>query len=183
MSRKIFNYNNLSESKIVTSLTAKTKLYENTISACGCLFYRIKNKKVELLLISYADPNWPKLDDFGGKIDEADNSVYETIARETSEETNNILTKEYISDRLSDDEDFESFYEKQSKYYLVLLRMSKKLYTDTTVFGNFEETDKIKRTINWYDYENVKSKLAYRLSKNSELIKHLDNLNSNLKVN
>jgi hypothetical protein len=49
MSRKIFNYDKLDETKVVSSLKAKTQLYPHTISACGCLFYKKHNS--ELLLI------------------------------------------------------------------------------------------------------------------------------------
>lgn len=175
MSRKIFNYDDITESKIVSSLTAKKQLYENSISACGCLFYKIVNNKVQLLLIEYDDPNWPKLDDFGGKIDETDNELYDAIARETSEETNNVIACDYLLDRLKNEE-LKIFYEKHSKYYLVLLKASKKFHPDTSVFGDFENCDKIKRKINWYDYQTVKSKLAYRLGKNSKLIDYLDSL-------
>ena len=71
MMRKIFNYDNFTESKII-DFNDKKQMYENTISACGTLFYKIKDGKLWLLLIKYDDPNWPRLDDFGGQIDNDD---------------------------------------------------------------------------------------------------------------
>ena len=178
MSRKIFNYDDLTQSRVVPSLNAKSKLYTNTVSACGCLFYRIKSKKLQLLLIYYEDPNWPKLDDLGGQIDDSDDTIFDAIARETSEETNNVITKEYIMERFADKKDIEEFYNQQSKYYVVLMKVKKTFHPDTEVFGNFEKTDKIKREIKWADYETVKQNLAYRLLKNKKLMDYLDNLNN-----
>lgn len=180
MSRKIFNFDELTEGKVVENLNKKTELYENSISACGCLFYRIYNSKLQLLLISYSDPGWPKLDDLGGRIDVSDSSVFEAIARETSEETNNVIDKEFMMKLLPNIK--TTFYNKQSKYFVTVHGVNESFHSDTTVFGNFETTDKIDRTIHWFDYDVVKSKLSIRLLANSDLIRHLDIINKAAKV-
>ena len=94
--RKIFNYDNLNESKIVKNLKSDD-LFENSISACGCLFYKIIDNQVELLLIKYKDPSWPLLDDFGGVIDTTDISVHQAMVREVSEETNTVISESILN--------------------------------------------------------------------------------------
>lgn len=179
-SRKIFNWDNIQESKIVESLANKKYLYENSISACGCLFYKIINNKVKLLLISYESKDWPKLDDFGGRIDNTDESLSITIARETSEETNNIISYEYMMSILKNEQKY--FYNKQSKYYVALIETNDDFHSDTEKFGNIELHDNIKRSVKWCDYETVKNDLAMRLLCNIDLINFLDNLNNNLNI-
>lgn len=173
--RKIFNYDNLSESKI-SYLSRKNELYPNTISACGCMFYKIVDNKLQLLLIKYDDPNWPLLDDFGGQIDEDDNTIIDAICRETSEETNNIITSDFIKDWIENDANIKTFYNKTSKYYSKIIETKNNFYPDTEIFGDFEITDKIKRTVKWFDYAEIKSTLAHRLAKNNDLIEYLDKI-------
>lgn len=175
MSRKIFNFDKIDESKIIESLGKKADLYENSISACGCLFYKINDGKLQLLLISYTDPGWPKLDDFGGRIDDTDLSVFEAIARETSEETNHVINKKFMLELLPTLS--KTFYNKQSKYFVVLHEVDNLFFNNTKVFGDFETADKLYRTVHWFDYDIAKPKLSMRLLCNLELITHLDLIN------
>jgi ADP-ribose pyrophosphatase YjhB (NUDIX family) len=155
-------------------------VYQNSISACGCLFYKIVNSRVQLLLIQYDHPNSRLLDDFGGKIDENDETVVDTIARETSEETNNLITKEDLKEWIHNDPKILTFYNKCSKYYLKLIEVKEQRSNfllfdiDMDRFGTMEITEKIQRKVNWFDYEKNKSRLAERLAKNKELIEYLD---------
>ena len=114
-SRKIFNFDDLNESKI-TKMSDKKNLYVNTISAAGCLFYKETVSGKQILLIKYADPNWSLLDDFGGKVDEKDVTIYDTIVRETMEETNNVINESHIRSLIMD-KNTKYFYNKQSKYH------------------------------------------------------------------
>jgi len=168
-SRKIFNYDDLGESKIVSGLTDIKKLYKNTISASGCLFYKLVKGALYLLLISYDDPKWNKLDDFGGRIDKDDDSVLDTIIRETSEETNGLIKKKMIVGHKH-----TIFYNKYSKYYGIAIEVPEDFFTDTSVFGNYEKTDNINRKIEWYEYSKNKSRLASRLLNNKDLILFLE---------
>lgn len=174
--RKIFNYEDMSESKVVSSLGDKKNLYTYSISACGCLFYRRVKGSIQLLLISYADPGWPRLDDFGGRVDESDESIADAISRETEEETNKVIDSNFMQDLLSDNSNYLDFYNKESKYYVVLIEVDESFHPDTKVFGDFENCDKISRTIDWHDYLTVKPKLAMRLLCNLDLIEHLNSL-------
>lgn len=171
MSRKIFNFDNLEETKTVSSLKAKTQLYPHTISACGCLFYRKQSQ--ELLLISYVDPNWPNYDDFGGTVDPDDDSVYETIWRETSEETNGIISETDVK-KFIKSKKYLQFYNEFCKYFFIVVNVDESFHQNTDVFGDVEETDCIPRTIHWIKYDEALPKLATRLKNCSDLIDFLN---------
>lgn len=172
--RRIFNYDNINESTIIDNTGPKNTSYENPVSASGCLFYKIIDNRVKLLLIKYADPKWSKLDDLGGKIDYPDLSIFDAAIRETQEETNYIISKDIILTTISEDKNSRRFYNKQSKYCLHLIRVDENFFDDTSIFGDFENSDKIYRTIGWYDLHEHKHELAYRININ-ELFNFLDN--------
>lgn len=175
MSRKIFNYDDMDESKIVSSLNKKSELYKNTISACGCLFYKVINNKVYLLLISYSDPKWNKLDDFGGQIDDDDDTVIDAICREVSEETNKKISKKKLL-KLINKNNHKIFYNNFAKYYNYVIEVDDDFFEDTSVFGTKEKTDDIERTIDWYEFSEYKSKMAQRLVGNKKLVGYLEKL-------
>lgn len=173
--RRIFNYDDLTQTKIVTSLGAKHELYENSISAGGCLFYKKVNNSKELLLISYSHYNVNKLDDLGGKSEIEDKTVFDMIIRETLEESNFIININFLQDKIFN-KDYRAFYNANSKYYILLIEVDESFYPDTSIFGNFEETDKIFRDIKWYEYDTVKSKLSARLLYCKDLINYLNHI-------
>lgn len=170
MFRKVFNYDNQNEYNIVPK--NELNVFENTISACGVLFYRLNNNNIELLLIKYEDKNWPRLDDFGGQIDLEDKNILEVIYREASEETNELID---ISKVIKKYNNIKYFYNKKSKYYFMLIEVDNKFATNTQIYGNIEFHDNIKRTISWYNYKEVKNNIAYRLLYCNELINYFDN--------
>jgi len=170
--RKIFNYDNINEEKIVNSTS---EMFLNSITACGCLIYRMRNKKVEMLLIKYDDKNWSKLDDFGGKISLTDKDIFSCAIRKTSSETNKIIDDEKIADLLCDN-NYATFYNKQSKYFMYLVEGNKNYLNDTSIFGDEEKEEQIKRTISWYKYDDIKQNLSLRLLQNSKLHHYIDNL-------
>lgn len=173
--RKIFNLENLSESKIV-KWTQKNDFYPYSISAGGCLFYKIINNKIKLLLIEYDDKTYG-LDDLGGKTDDIDNTPIETIAREVEEETNLVITKNMVNTMIINNHCM-TFYNQYSRYFMILILVHDGFFPDDTIFGTYEIHDNIKRKIKWFDYDECKPNLAYRLSKNNELISYLDRLNN-----
>jgi hypothetical protein len=69
---------------------------------------------------------------------------------------------------------FKSFYNEFCKYFFIVVEVDNDFYNNTNVFGNFEETDKISRTINWVNYNKALPKLATRLKNCSDLIDHLN---------
>ena len=165
MYRRVFNFDNNSE----YTDTLKHVEYKNPVTACGCLFYR-HNNGIELLLISYSDPKWPRLDDFGGKIDITDSSIDNAITRETIEESNDVISTEIMNNILFS----EIFYNPSSKYVVKLVERGLDFYPDTSVFGAREIHDNIDRTIRWYKYRDIREQLAYRLYNNKELMDFLD---------
>ena len=142
------------------------------VTAAGILFYKLKAGRLYLLLISYEDPARRLLDDFGGKTDCVDDTIFDTICREAAEETNSIVKVDRKS-ILS----MPAFYNAKAKYYLVLQRLNSGAYQSPSIFGDVEDTNNIKRTINWYEYsERLKPRLCYRLKGCTVLLKFLDNL-------
>ena len=176
--RKIFNFDNFNESTIVES--TKMNTYKNNISACGCLLYKIENGKINLLLIKYTDPKWPRLDDLGGQIDIKDNSIDEAINREMSEETNGILCFDKLRSLYK--ENCKSFYNRKSKYYFYAICVDNNFQNDTKVFGNLETHENIARTIGWYDYNSNKEMLAYRLFCCEDLINYFESIQNNSNI-
>lgn len=167
MKRKVFDFDDFSSFKIVPS--NKLGYYTNTISACGLL---LKHDD-EILLIKYKDPNWPNLDDFGGQVGEGDETPFDTIIRETVEESNGVITKKMIKKYLKHG---EQFYTQKSKYFCVVCEISdddKELLLDSTLFGDIEIEDGIKRTINWYNSNDAKKNLCGRLKFNKEIMDYL----------
>ena len=168
---RVFNFDNIKESMIQTS---KKEKFENNISACGVLFYKIVNGDIMLLLIKYDHKNWNLLDDFGGKIDNTDLTIHDAMRRETLEETNGIIDINYYINT----ERPNIFYNKHCQYYNVLIRVHESFYVDTTIFGDIETHDNIGRKIKWHVYDrDLIDKLSMRLNGNNELLQFLNNRN------
>ncbi len=176
--RKIFNYDNQCEWKIIENLSDKAQNYENSVSACGCLFFRVINGQVQLLLIKYADPKWPRLDDFGGKIDLEDESIHDAMVREITEETNGVINAEVLHTFT----EHQTFYTKNSKYLLKVIQVGGTVWNNTEIFGFKENKDDDERTVSWYNYADIKDNLAFRLLFNRDLIAYLDSLGESLEA-
>ena len=170
--RKIFNWDNIDESKIV-NWGKRDEFYANPVSAAGCLFYKEINGKKKLLLIKYDDSGWPKLDDLGGKVDDVDATIYDTIARETMEESNHVISYEFMKN-MCESKQYIPFYSRHSNYYCIVVKVNDDFFPNTNVFGNLELTDNIRRTVAWVDYPECKNDLAHRIGKNYNLVNYLD---------
>lgn len=135
---------------------SKNKIYfnlnDNDICAGGTVLYRIiKNKgelqtdveNIELLLVK----NRGAYEDLGGKIDENDSNIYETVAREMKEESNDLIDYNSILERIKIK---VPIYVKRSKYAIFLIEAnnSEKELT-STMFGTREIHDNINRTVHW----------------------------------
>ena len=149
MSRKFFDYNNISISR--------KRPFKNSISACGCLFYKNQGS-LQLLLIEYENPEKPYLDDFGGKIEMNDASVLDAMVREVAEETNFLLPPDTLYPMLTD---AKSHYNRNCKYFGKLIEVDDTFFPDTSVFGKKE--GKHVRSVGWYNYVDVKHRLAPRI--------------------
>lgn len=141
---------NNKKSKLVTKATGKRViLYLNNdpakpVTAAGALLYKNVSGKMKILLME----NKGKYEDIGGKIDPDDKSIYDAAGREIEEETNGIISKESIIDRLKES---QYIYVPKSKYVVFIVeadKNEKKLTKDD--FGDKELYDDFKRTIGWF---------------------------------
>lgn len=133
------------------------------ITASGVLIYKNVSGKMQLLIINTKNI----YEDIGGKIDIDDISIYDATSREIEEETNGVIKKQDIIERIRD---ARYIYVPKSKYLVFIveaLSIEKKLQKSD--FGNKEIHANINRTIGWidkYQLSNkniIKYKLNYRL--------------------
>lgn len=137
------------------------------VTAAGVMFYKIQNKKMQLLMISKKG----KLEDIGGKIDQIDDTIEEAAAREVEEETNGKIKAKNIIDRLRKS---QSVYVKGSKYVIFIVEAnSSEKALDKDDFGEYEKHDNIRRDIIWVAKEKafsptfIRGKLNYRIKSKS----------------
>lgn len=97
-------------------------------------------------------------EDFGGKTDNVDKNIRDTISREAFEESNKIFTIQTIKNSIKG----PGIYNKKSKYLFYFVKVNE-MY-DPVIFGDYEFHDGIFRTVEWVDTNNVeKITLNYRL--------------------
>lgn len=101
---------------------------DKEVLASGILLYTIKNKKKYFLLRRDKYNRWS---DLGGKIENNDNVLYDTLTRELLEETNNqiynILNIRNSYDTLKSwiiKSNYKIIYNKDSKYLLLKIRIN-----------------------------------------------------------
>jgi hypothetical protein len=136
---------------------------KNKIRAGGILFYYqdslTKNIKI---LIQYTEKTKDNIkrflyEDIGGKTDQVDTCINDTISREVFEETNGIISKELLKSYL--DKDNHCLYLLNSKYYLVLIKANDDIKNiDRRTFGKIEENSNKKRQFFWIDANRLKTK-------------------------
>jgi 8-oxo-dGTP pyrophosphatase MutT (NUDIX family) len=116
---------------------------DKPIRAAGIILYKIINNDVELLLIKCKE----RYEDFGGKVDNNDENVYETISREAAEESNYKLDRESIKERL---ENNNPIYVEHGKYLLYIIEANEdeKLLLSND-FGDKETYENVDRTVEW----------------------------------
>ena len=146
------------------------------ISAGGALIYKIENNNPFLLLININN----KYEDLGGKVDNDDTNIYDTVTREIYEESNGLVYNN-IKTRLMNS---PHVYISHSKY---LLFITQAILTESHLkkedFGDKEIHDNIARTIDWIpindflDNDTISKKLNPRL-KNKFLFKIISDLNN-----
>jgi len=144
------------------------------ITAGGLLLYKIdKLGNLKLLLIKKKG----MYEDIGGKIDLGDKTIYDTVAREVGEETNNVISNSSIKDRLLV---APYFYVNHSKYviYVVKANSDERLFKKYD-FGKTELHDNIQRIIKWTHFRKfMKEKMNWRM-RNKQLFDKLYDLEKN----
>lgn len=169
-----------------TIMQKKTIKYiddENTrpVTATGVMIYKqTSDYKMKLLIMK----NRGVYEDIGGKIDPDDESIYSAAAREVDEETNGMIKKDTLIDRLKM---AQYVYVPRSKYVIFLLEANdaeKRLKKGD--FGDREIHDNIPRSIEWISRdklirpENIKHKMNWRI-KSKTLFDKLQSVESNFK--
>ena len=136
------------------------------ILAAGVLFVNEENgKKFVLMQKVIEKDNLEKYSDFGGKIDEKDDTVFDTIAREFGEELNYGLYEQLIEEKSYFDTTeklkdiilkniIKLVYQKTAKYLIIIAKLPKNIILDNKKIGDFEELDKINRIVDWISYED-----------------------------
>lgn len=132
------------------------------IKAGGILFIHGKTKNEVLIQKVIEKDGKIRHSDFGGKIDDGDITIEDTIARELHEETNGAIrnksTKEYLSIaelRKMIDEDIRmEIYIQFAKYLLKIVYFDDDKYEiDFNRTGTSEKKDNIKRVVEWITYD------------------------------
>jgi hypothetical protein len=155
---------------------------EQPVTSGGVILYRFVKGNMELLLVESRGG----FEDLGGRIDDDDDNIYTTVAREAYEESNELLSKITIKKRIKE---AQFAYMERSKYVVYIIEANKKeikLISDD--FGDIEEHDNIARKIKWIPVETfllaevIKHKLNWRL-KNKALFDILKFIKNDKKCN
>lgn len=153
-----------------TDLKRKCFYYEDSnekpILAAGILFIKEeKGKKFVLMQKVIEKDKLDEYSDFGGKIDIDDETIIDTIARELGEELNKGLYKKVKKENIYLDttEELKNLilqnivkliYQRTAKYFVIIAKLPKDIILDFEKIGNYEEFDKINRTVEWVSYED-----------------------------
>lgn len=157
------------------------KLNDFVIYAGGVLFYRIKpiTNELEFLMMK----NRGRYEDLGGRVDCKDKTIFDTIAREVEEESNNLITRESVFDRIKT---MPYLHTKVSKYIIFVIKASEYEENLTSeMFGTREFHDNIERTAHWVSlsefYKFAKEKLINFRLINRVVFDKLAELKSSIK--
>lgn len=153
-----------------TDLKRKCFYYEDNtekpILAAGVLFIKEQDGKKFVLMQKVIEKDkQDEYSDFGGKIDEQDDTIVDTIARELGEELNKGLYKKVKKENvyLDTTEELKNLilqnivkliYQRTAKYFVIIAKLPKDIILDFEKIGNHEELDKINRTVHWISYED-----------------------------
>lgn len=147
------------------------------VTSGGVLIYKFGKSGMELLMVNSRGG----FEDFGGKIDGCDKTIFSTVARETYEESNKLISKKKMESRLTT---APYIYIKNSKYVCFIVEAThEESMLDSEDFGDIELHDNIQRTVKWIPLdvlltqEIIKHKLNWRL-KSSTLFAKLTEINN-----
>lgn len=90
-------------------------------------------------------------EDFGGRTDSRDENIIETAFRECSEESNNILNKDFLNLQLKNNKNKCYYILNDNKYFVYMIYVSRKdkKLLDSSLFGKKETHDGIERKVDW----------------------------------
>lgn len=131
------------------------------VSAGGVIIYRFVDGILELLMVKSRGV----YEDFGGVVDMEDSNIFDTVSREAYEESNNLIDKDLLKERLHDS---PSVYIPHCKYvvYFVEANDSEKSLRSSD-FGDTEIHDNISRTVKWMPASEIlkSAMIAHGLNK------------------
>jgi 8-oxo-dGTP pyrophosphatase MutT (NUDIX family) len=138
------------------------------IRAGGVLFFKCNKLTTKLLMIKKT--HQLMYEDIGGKTSSFDDNIYETIAREVKEETNNLIDSDIVKNQIYSG---KYFYIPLAKYLLIIIKANsyeRKLKDND--FGDKEIHDDIDRTVEWVDLNNfLENKLIFNPRLHSDELK------------
>ncbi len=111
------------------------------IKSSGILFFTISNNEIYILMINKGYT----LEDFGGKSDVNDKSIYDIACREAAEESNNIFPQDELYNCINNSLVYH--INPKAKYCLYFIYLDELI--DVKQFGDEEIHGKIKRTVKW----------------------------------
>lgn len=147
------------------------------VKAAGLLLRRWRNGQAEYMIQErrylndgYTKPSWiPKqvwhhlshftlFEDFGGKVESCDTSIFDIMVRECQEESNGVLNPMTIRERLNS-RHARFFYSRRSQYVLAILPATPdETHLSTDDFGACEEHLRyhIERRVKWMSAKELK---------------------------
>lgn len=144
---------------------------ENPVKSAGIILYKnVDGNSYLLFIIKENKEKGVVYEDLGGKVENTDESILQTMAREACEESNGLLDKQSLLSRLDSlvEQNYTSFYyTKRSKYLFAVLDATdnEELLTSED-FGDKELNNpyNFKRKIDWIATKDIKNKdLFFRL--------------------
>lgn len=131
------------------------------IRAAGVLLYKVLNGCTYYLMQVVTKQKKGQLctsyEDFGGKVEPTDSTWKDILLREAVEESNGVLNREELEDRL-ENENTKLFYHERSKYLFAMIEANQREsalqgfeFGDTEIDNGYE----IKRVVKWLNANDV----------------------------
>ena len=133
------------------------------VIATGILIYKNVCGNMKLLMIDVDN----RYEDIGRKIENQDKTIYDTVCRGIEEETNGIIKRDDIYDRLHKS---QYIYNPKSKYVIHILEASiteKKLQKND--FGDKEIYNQRNRIIGWIDRKKIANRNIFKFKLNNRI--------------
>lgn len=122
--KTLFETNLRNHESTIIIYSNKLKYYDSNyfqcnkgdIIACGVLFYKIVGNNINYLTYNIRNT----FADLGGKIESCDNTIHDTIAREVSLKTGNLLSRSFVKYKILSS---ILFYDPVAKYLLYFVEL------------------------------------------------------------
>ena len=135
----------------LNNLTKYQLYYGNyLIKAAGILFICYKNNKLNILITEKQKKKQLVWEDFGGKVEQDDKSIYDTVIRETLEETNYIFDQTFLFYKLQQYYSTNFCYNSKGCYGTFIIPIN---YFNPIILGDKEIYQNINRKCKWITYD------------------------------